>query len=1264
VNYRREKGQFAYKGVHLNSAVDSIPKDKLGIATNVRVTQQGTLGTRPAIAPFLNPGSAKPVTSIKTFTAEGSPTRRFSGAGTSLYMDGTEVDTGFSGNPISYATYQPAQAVEPFLYAADSQRYSKVRASDGKRFNVGIAPPAGPPDANLIQPLYSNVDNTESSGFLLSPGWMAGGTAGTPTAIARVPASTIISQILYDSGSTGWACVSFSSTSSASTSWLQKGLRLGLSGTEWPVITEMIAAAAIADTTIAAIEYDSGTSGLCCVVLASNSTGLARNSLLMLNSELVRVLSVAVGEDNSVSFRCSTVNNHSAGETVQFFDCARVYLSLPHPQGDAVTGYALGTAVTTGVGTVTNTFTGGAGPTLMAVSIYPDQKVGAFFTALNIYVNPASIPLLAGIPVGTPITITGSAGYDGTYPVTLNPGPGGALTVAASVPGSSAPYVGPATLNTVLALDLSQINGRPVTQDDWMHISLLFDVLTNVSLIRILLDVDSTTNDFAHNYYYAEVTSNVFQQAALGLQSNILAALNAVQTSGTQAQLQFLLGQAATLASAGNIASASQLAALQGQLAQLEIGLPASSQLYTGASQWSEIFIPLSNLTRVGADSTVGLHTIKAIRIEITCTGIVNAEVDSWWFGGTYGPNAPQSINPENPIKYCFRYRSTITGAQSTWSPLDRGGEFPERQGIAVSGAYSADPQVDTVDLARVGASVDGTPQYLAFVPNNPAGGAWSFIDNYADAQLGDQIEPGDNQPWPIQQQPITGTCSVVGTTVFSTSVAIPSNLCEGTIVLVNGVATVIRGLPTAHAFQVEDNLDTGTMVPFQINSPTTFGNPLPYLAGPFDECFFAMGDPLNPTRIYFSNRTNPDTARTSNFVDLPTTNAGVGVGIFNGYVIAMTSEEFIIGTNSNNPASPYSFTTTSVGAGLLQPWAFTIGPAIFFWTRNGIAVTDLGPAKSISNEDLYPYLPHEGLPGTAVNGYLPPPVNVAPRFGYCKNGWLYMDFQDTGANWRTLEFDTTKPGWWFDEYNPGVALHYQDEAEDSDLILCGCADGTIQQFESLAADTGGIINCQVRLGANNFDDIRSLKQAIDLTLNLNGTVTAGVLANSWTVPVFSAPTAGVIGTVNILPVAPAYDPTKLYLDFALDFTWTGIQSIVEYDLGYLQNPLLAADFVANPTELGFSGYGHCREIILNCVTKQAMAANLVIQSEFPGTITIPLNIAAGATRQYISLPPNKGMLYEWSLQGIGGDFGMFSCDAHVKGWTEEAYRTASPFVE
>jgi hypothetical protein len=1276
--YQRIQKKFAIRGLNLNAALDNIPDGQAARLTNVRANQFDALTTRPSLGAFLDPGAGAPLHSLRTFVDAGVA-RYVSGASTALYLGTTLVDNAYSGDPLSFVAYQPTQAVTPFLYVGDRFRQSKLR-SDGVRYNWGIAPPGSPVDADLIAPLYSVISEFETDS-----GWTAAGIAGTLATALRVPVTTSIAGILYDVGTTGWASVAFTASSYL---WLTKGARIVIitgATPETATISEMIPAVLAATTTIAAIAYDSGTTGPCCIVLTNNTTKLERNSLLKLNTggsaEFVRVLSVAEGDDNSISFRCSTTGAHAAAEVVTAYDCARMYFAATHGAGDVVTG----NCVTVGM-TVTPPATSGVG-----------------------------------------------------------------------------------TITFTSALDLSKINGRPVTADDWMHISLSVDTLANITMIRILLDVDQTTNDFTKNYYYAEITSNISQGASTGSQSVGAAQSAAVQQAAIQTQITNLQQQIEGYAGA----PAYMVTSLQQQLDLLQGSLsPAAYQLDMGASQWSEVFIPIASILagRVGADATRSLATVKKIRIEVTCTGTVNIGVDSWWIGGTYGPSAPQSINPLNPIKYAYRYRSTITGAKSTWSPLNRGGLFPERQGIVVTGAYSTDPQVDNVDIARVGASINGIPQVVTSIPNSTAGGTWSFTDRFSDAALQEQIEQVDHQPWPVQQLPIGGTCNVVGTTVFAASVPVPANLCVGTLVIVNGVTTIIRGAPATVAgvssFQVEDNVTTGTAVPFEIGSPTTYGNPLPYLAGAYDETFFAAGDPLNPGRLYWSNRMNPDGAATANYVDL--TNATepiLGVCLWNGYVVAMTSERFFAGTVSGNAINPYAFTDVRVGAGLFSPWAFTTGPAIYFLSRGGIMATELGPAQSLTDADLYPFFPHGGQAGVAVNGYLPPNFAVVQydvlRLTWAKNGWLYLDYQDTAGYSRTLSCNLAKPGWWIDFYETGgAALHYQDESAESFAVLVGCWDGAIRTYGTAAADANGAIHCEVLTPAHNFGDFRARKQWGDAFVDTDASaapIACALLADNLSVTLATATLSGA-ESVNRVPVDIAAGLGSKNVNAALDFTWTGAATLYGYELsalpkiertalrttdwidlgqsrwlqglrvtadtggaartvlleydgyplaggfvtltmdhdGELQLPYsftpvfahrirltptdggwwelfavepigpLAPEAVTvwqpQPTAHGMSGYQHVREIraaVLGTGTCIIAGA-----CEF-GSISKTVALTGAMQKVYLPVPPNKGMLYSWSI--LGGPVRVFQDEFEVvvKPWGDPGpYRVVRPFGE
>ena len=249
-------------------------------------------------------------------------------------------------------------------------------------------------------------------------------------------------------------------------------------------------------TTIAAIIYDSGSSGLCSISLGIQTPTLARNSLILLSStSIVRVLSVTVGPDGLYSFRCNDPHTHVAGDAVRSIVTFRVYTTISIPSSGVgvptssttITGNALETQVTAGVGYATKT----------------------------------------------------------------------------------------------VALDLSQfafVNGanRPLQPDDYMHISLRFDVPSNISSGRILLDVDPVTNDFTQNFYYKEFRQSDLQSAASGTLTSVVAIQTAIQNQSIDTQAP-------------------------------DTGT-TSLQLDTGTAQWTELFINYSDLVRVGTNQAVDLE--------------------------------------------------------------------------------------------------------------------------------------------------------------------------------------------------------------------------------------------------------------------------------------------------------------------------------------------------------------------------------------------------------------------------------------------------------------------------------------------------------------------------------------------------------------------------------------------------------------------------------------------------------------------------------
>jgi hypothetical protein len=1044
--FLKHQARFGVNGVCLNTPVDQIPKGKVGFIRNLRSEQSGCLQVRPPIQASQALGS-DPLNSLKTLNDEISGLAPLVVGNTTgtiwLSNPPTLLESGYSGNPLSFATYQPLQALKPFLYIGDSLKTRKVDSS-GNLYNIGIAPPAKEPGINLaLSPASAEIETLSSTS-----GWAATGTGGTIVSGQRVPAGTTISKLIFDNGAApSWVSLTFTNPND----WLGNGALIIVGG-ETSLVQEYLPPGFNTPTTIQAIQYDTGSTGLCCIVLDSQSAALPQDGIVTIGAEDVRILSVTTGPNNSFSFRCETVGTHVAGETVTSYATARVYFANPHAAGDAVTGPYVG------------------------------------FTAS---------------PAGT-----------------------GAITQTA-------------------AHDLAQIGGRAVTNDDYIHISVNIDKLNDVAAIRMMIDIDATTNDFTKNYLYADITQEVIAAARASLTAGSITELEALQqAAAATAPLQWTVPTDATT---------------------------FDFTSYSATSQWVEILVRVGALIRVGNDPTRTLADMAAVRLELDTTATVVAQFSSWYIAGTYGPDAPVSLNPLNPLRYIYRYRSSITGATSSPSPLTRNGYFPQRQAMEITVAGSTDPQVDLIDIARVGGAVTGQPLYVATFPN----GDVTFTDSVNNDGLGDPFDLGLWPLWPVQQLPITGTAGAVGTTVYATSNNLPPNLTAGTLVTVNGITTTVVGQPDGSTFQVEDSLG---FIPagssFECGSPTTWGNPLPYIANSYDDSapIFGVGDSLNPGRVYWSNPKDPDSARTSNFADVAA-EALTGVLAYNGYVVAFSSERFYLGRNTGNPANLYQFTQANVGQGVLSPWAYAVGPLIYFLSRNGVMATDLGPAQSLSGADLYPLLPHDGQSGFAVNGYNPPDITQPEflRLAWTRNGYLYFDYAIAGAAplsahqtfcWKSPQADpSSEPGWFFDEYNPRVLIHYQEEKDASTALLVGCLDGTIQFFSSTSGgdnDTNGPIHCAVRTRAEDTGDLRSVKLWGDYLVDVDAgttTIFSELLADDWVTPLFAIGNLTGGRDAQRAPVDINSGLGAYNINLALDLRWDGFGRIFGYEFSYIPKP-------------------------------------------------------------------------------------------------------------
>jgi hypothetical protein len=368
--------RFNCAGIDLVHPVDRMPPGYYPYLANARVVEEGRIDGRPG---YTGPANSTYPNYITLQTPSNIPNsiRRLNdpsmvysiygyiyvgGGGTELYA-GIEsayigVDGGYSGSPLSLIPFRPANSPESWMYVYDANKLSKVRP-DGLVRPIGIAPPPIAPAIEYVQPAWVDVDTGQEDS-----GWTASGQLeDAGFGVDRTNGSGVtIGHILYNVGNTGWCCIS-PSMSDYQSFWMGARMKVNLqSGPENVVVREIWKA--IPDTAILGIQYDTGSTGMCSIVLQApiaalpgGVTGLSRNSLIQIESEVVRVLEVNLSPDGTnYSIRCSTVGSYTFGAIVIGLLSWYVYTVGTHSAGETISSLYIeaGTSASGTIGTLTS----------------------------------------------------------------------------------------------------------------------------------------------------------------------------------------------------------------------------------------------------------------------------------------------------------------------------------------------------------------------------------------------------------------------------------------------------------------------------------------------------------------------------------------------------------------------------------------------------------------------------------------------------------------------------------------------------------------------------------------------------------------------------------------------------------------------------------------------------------------------------------------------------------------------------------------------
>lgn len=972
--------------------------------------------------------------------------KRIYGAGTKLYVgEGTAaVDTGYSGNPLSLVPFRPDQSPEPWMYVTDSLRMQKVR-SDGVRHSIGIEPPLGAPTVSLGPDVFQKI-----SSFAAVGSWTNAGTAGAISSVSRL--SSTISAILYDSGTTGFASV----YPAAFSSGIQKGMLVLVNsggGTQETVVVYDVYQP-FPSTTISSIVYDSGSTGLCTIVPVVASVASSNRGQ---TGGIISPAPVSPVLPNPLAIR------HP-----QFF-ARRSRPPLPIAQQPPVTPGQRAQS-TLAVGLQPNALlllnSGGGNQEyvrVLSVSVGPDGRCSFRCSTVNTH---AATETISGV---------------GSFRAFFVNNHAAAEAIADSVLQSTVTQ-GIGTLSLASAFNIAAASGRPVQEDDVIHVSMQFDHPEYLTEARILFDVDSATNDFAHNYFYYALRQSDIQQAVLSNQTNLLARQQAITRTVTElyqrSSPRFRYGPLV-------LDDSNDLGLPTSGDVRFSRGgsVGSSAQAKTGSSQWTEFTFKVSDLVRVGSDMSRGLGNVAAIRFQFSVSSSTVCQVGDLWVGGTYGPDIGTT---GSPLFYRFRGRSKITGAKSLAGPPTRMPIEPHRQRVIVTGAQHPNPSCDTIDLFRWGSTL---PQWT-YVGSVANGANWQFTDDYSDTDLANSplLDMDVFQPFPTIDLPRSGTCNVVGTKVTQVSGdTFNAAWYPGTQININGIYYTLYAQPPGDGtLEIVENAGTQSGVPFFINQATLLGQPLPAFWGPYSEGTAAMGfgcgDKYQPGVLFITRGNDFDAAPDTLQEEVTSASEPLLNGCMYGSTPYVWSSDrlFVLTPNLGStvtaptpldPSATQLFIPYPVpgSKGLFAQWGFCVGDSMYYRSKDGIEMSNGSGSESITDEDLYLLFGHDGQPGQPVTVgtitfYPPDDTKLNNQRLSFVDGHVYFDYVDTNNTQRTMVYNTKSKIWGVDDYNPTVLIHYGDEGQGLHAMVMGASDGRAYTAGGIVDGNGLAFPCEARM--------------------------------------------------------------------------------------------------------------------------------------------------------------------------------------------------------
>lgn len=690
-------------------------------------------------------------------------------------------------------------------------------------------------------------------------------------------------------------------------------------------------------------------------------------------------------------------------------------------------------------------------------------------------------------------TLTAGANISGVSAVVLYSSANAANTAMNSSMLSSNISTGIGKLTQVLStnpfattLFLPSGNNATAQADDYVHLSVNFSDPTQLIQLMIVFSLETGGNNYNGEAFYYAVRPGDLVDIQSGNGSVLPTILQAAENE------------------------------IIGSLPTPE-NIPPPGQSSSGNNQWAEILFPVSSLTRLGGDRSKTLANVTGVQLQVNVSNNITFQFGSLWVGGG---GQPDIGNNGAEYRYQCVPLSSLTGVRGNPTPLMRYGAAPRRQPVRLqTGNLNTgyDPQIDTWEIYRYG----GTITSYRSIGTTPAGS--DFVDNAFDdaAAAGTPLVIDNTQPWPTIDVPwkvTSGNANInaVGPylTVTGNNSIFPATIASwlpGTIFQVGGnEAFTLRARPTTanngYLFEMEECIGSGNQSQVFVLEPNVAAQPLPYLWGPNEQgYFFGCGDPFRPGVVSWCKAYMPDSVPTGYDLDLcPPSEPLLGGEVIRGISLVASSKRWwqLYFQPGGNPL--YNPVEAAIGKRLASPWGkCTDGALLYFWATDCIAATDGGPAKSLTDADLYNLFPHGGLSGVNVTRgtftYYAPDYSRAAYFRLAvREGLLYADYRDSTNTPRTLVMEVPSNAWVQDSYANPITVHYSIEQPKGTLeaaaalfpaVVMGDNNGNVWKVQDLTNDGGNNAGTPISAAVGTFEfdggDHRAQYQWGDLYVDL-----------------------------------------------------------------------------------------------------------------------------------------------------------------------------------